>query len=167
MRSFATLKHAARRSNIGLDAANEALVKTALDRVMLNRTTIVVAHRLSTIRDADCICVVENGDCLQGTHEELMAKGETGAYAKLVQRQQMDKAEDTLVPVPEEAQAMVQRIDPDRKGDRDQQLAVKLEGAAGAETKDEISLEKKGGRCKEGTGSCRAQSCRRCPFRRC
>ena len=77
-----------------LDTANEQLVKTALDRIMLNRTTIVVAHRLSTIQDADCICVVERGGIAeQGTHAELMALD--GAYSKLVQRQHMDRSATT------------------------------------------------------------------------
>ena len=85
-----------------LDTANEKLVKTALDRVMLNRTTIVVAHRLSTIQDADCICVVQGGGIVEkGTHEELMDKA--GAYAKLVQRQQMDRSTGGDDEVPEPA----------------------------------------------------------------
>jgi ABC-type multidrug transport system fused ATPase/permease subunit len=44
-----------------LDAHNERLVKVALERVMVGRTTLVVAHRLSTIRDADKICVLDGG----------------------------------------------------------------------------------------------------------
>jgi ATP-binding cassette subfamily B (MDR/TAP) protein 1 len=70
-------------------AENEKLVKTALDRVMRGRTTIVVAHRLSTIRDADKICVMENGRIVeQGQYASLIDKN--GAFKKLVQRQQMD-----------------------------------------------------------------------------
>ena len=74
-----------------LDTQSEKLVKTALDRIMQGRTTVVVAHRLSTIVDADCICVVEGGRIAErGAHAELMQRD--GAYAKLVQRQAMDQS---------------------------------------------------------------------------
>jgi ABC-type multidrug transport system fused ATPase/permease subunit len=69
-----------------LDAESEKVVQSALDSVMQGRTTIVVAHRLSTIRNADVICVIANGKIEeQGTHDELMQKN--GAYKKLVERQ--------------------------------------------------------------------------------
>eukprot|EP00889_Picochlorum_renovo_P000110 jgi/Picre1/27140/NNA_000109.t1 len=59
----------------------------ALDRLMVGRTTVVVAHRLSTIRGADAIAVVRRGSVIElGTHSELLEKG--GAYATLVQMQQ-------------------------------------------------------------------------------
>ncbi|XP_018437487.1 ABC transporter B family member 5 [Raphanus sativus] len=68
-----------------LDAESERVVQDALDRVMVNRTTIVVAHRLSTIKNADVIAVVKNGVIAEkGTHETLM-KIEGGVYASLVQ----------------------------------------------------------------------------------
>lgn len=67
-----------------LDAESEHVVQEALDRVMVNRTTIVVAHRLSTIRNADVIAVVKNGVIVeQGKHDELMSR-ENGAYHALV-----------------------------------------------------------------------------------
>ncbi|KAL7089248.1 hypothetical protein ACP275_13G177500 [Erythranthe tilingii] len=67
-----------------LDAESERIVQDALDRVMVDRTTVVVAHRLSTIRSADVIAVVKNGViCEQGRHESLM-KIEDGAYSSLV-----------------------------------------------------------------------------------
>ncbi|KAH0867278.1 hypothetical protein HID58_074300 [Brassica napus] len=68
-----------------LDAESERVVQDALDQVMVNRTTIVVAHRLSTIKNADVIAVVKNGVIAEkGTHETLMnIKG--GVYASLVQ----------------------------------------------------------------------------------
>ena len=69
-----------------LDAASEAVVQEALDRLQAQRTTVVIAHRLSTVRHADLICVLQRGTIVeQGTHEALLDKG--GAYEALVRRQ--------------------------------------------------------------------------------
>ena len=69
-----------------LDAVNEQLVRRALDRLQADRTTIVIAHRLSTVRDADLIVVLDGGKLIEtGTHEALLAKG--GLYARLGSRQ--------------------------------------------------------------------------------
>ncbi|KAG2407375.1 ABC transporter B family member 11 [Vigna angularis] len=66
-----------------LDAESERVVQDALDRVRVDRTTIVVAHRLSTIKDADLIAVVKNGVIAEkGKHDTLLNKG--GAYDSLV-----------------------------------------------------------------------------------
>ncbi|XP_045813313.1 ABC transporter B family member 4-like [Trifolium pratense] len=66
-----------------LDAESEKVVQDALDRVMVERTTIIVAHRLSTIKGADLIAVVKNGVIAEkGKHEALLRKG--GDYASLV-----------------------------------------------------------------------------------
>ena len=66
-----------------LDAESEEVVQDALDHVMVDRTTIVVAHRLSTIKGADLIAVVKNGVIAEkGKHEMLLNKG--GDYASLV-----------------------------------------------------------------------------------
>jgi subfamily B ATP-binding cassette protein MsbA len=65
-----------------LDAESERQVQEALSRLMKGRTTIVIAHRLSTVVDADCIYVLDKGGVAQsGTHAELMA--ENGLYASL------------------------------------------------------------------------------------
>ncbi|TQD83131.1 hypothetical protein C1H46_031293 [Malus baccata] len=67
-----------------LDAESERVVQDALDRVMVDRTTVVVAHRLSTIKSADLIAVVKNGVIAEkGTHETLI-NVEDGIYASLV-----------------------------------------------------------------------------------
>ena len=69
-----------------LDTESEQLVQQALERLMTDRTTLVVAHRLSTIRHADLICVLHEGQIVeQGKHDELLALN--GYYRKLVEMQ--------------------------------------------------------------------------------
>lgn len=69
-----------------LDTESEQLIQAALQELLIGRTTFVIAHRLSTVRDADLILLFENGAIVErGTHESLMAAG--GAYAEMVQRQ--------------------------------------------------------------------------------
>jgi ATP-binding cassette subfamily B (MDR/TAP) protein 1 len=75
-----------------LDPKAEKKVQQALDRVSKNRTTIVIAHKLSTVRNADNIAVMSDGAVIeQGTHDELLEKG--GAYARLVRAQDLGKAD--------------------------------------------------------------------------
>jgi ATP-binding cassette subfamily B protein len=69
-----------------LDAESERLVQLALERLMTGRTTLVIAHRLATIRDADRILVFDKGRLIdEGTHDELVRKG--GRYAELARLQ--------------------------------------------------------------------------------
>ncbi|XP_036395228.1 ATP-binding cassette, sub-family B (MDR/TAP), member 4 [Megalops cyprinoides] len=77
-----------------LDAESETIVQAALDKVRLGRTTIIVAHRLSTIRNADVIAGFQNGEIVElGTHSELM--GRQGVYHTLVTMQTFKSAETT------------------------------------------------------------------------
>jgi len=79
----------------GLDAASERLVFEALDRVMKGKTNVVIAHRLSTVRNADIIFVVENSAVVErGKHEELLKAG--GLYAKLYELQFSEKENTEL-----------------------------------------------------------------------
>jgi len=74
-----------------LDSESEALVQEALDKLMQGRTTFVIAHRLSTVRNADQIVVLDKGQIVQqGTHEELLAQG--GLYRDLYELQFREEA---------------------------------------------------------------------------
>lgn len=76
-----------------LDTASEKLVQEALNKLMEGRTTILVAHRLSTIRDADRIAVLQNGRVIEiGSHEQLSIKP-GGIYGQLVSLQQENKVQ--------------------------------------------------------------------------
>ncbi len=78
-----------------LDSVSEALIQDALDRLMEGRTTLIVAHRLSTLRAVDRILVFEQGRIIeQGRHDELLNR-ENGAYRRLYETQQMGLSEPT------------------------------------------------------------------------
>ncbi|XP_021821988.1 ABC transporter B family member 11-like [Prunus avium] len=81
-----------------LDAESERIVQEALDRIMINRTTVVVAHRLSTVRNADTIAVIHRGTIVEkGPHSELI-KDPEGAYSQLIRLQEMSSvSEQTAV----------------------------------------------------------------------
>ena len=84
-----------------LDTQSERLVQEALKRLMAGRTTLVIAHRLSTVIDADRIYVLDTGQLVeQGTHVELLARN--GLYAEL-SRMQLT-THDTEEPVSIQAQ---------------------------------------------------------------
>ena len=69
-----------------LDSESEAAVQRALDNALEGRTSVVIAHRLSTVRRADQILVVDEGAIVErGTHDELLARG--GVYADLYRTQ--------------------------------------------------------------------------------
>ncbi|KAL6520343.1 ABC transporter B member 15 [Orobanche minor] len=81
-----------------LDSGSERLVQEALDKAILGRTTIVVAHRLSTIRNADLIAVVRNGQVMEiGPHDDLIENNH-GLYTSLVRLQQTGKTKEFTNP---------------------------------------------------------------------
>ncbi|MBI3548953.1 MAG: ABC transporter ATP-binding protein [Elusimicrobia bacterium] len=78
-----------------LDSASEESVQAALDRLMEKRTSLVIAHRLSTVSDADRICVLNQGEIVeQGTHRQLLARD--GLYRKLYEIQQSQPAAEDV-----------------------------------------------------------------------
>lgn len=80
-----------------LDAESESLVQEALEELMRERTTIIIAHRLATVRKVDRIIVMEQGRIVaSGTHDQLIAAG--GLYARLAALQFRDLPEDTVAP---------------------------------------------------------------------
>ena len=69
-----------------IDTRTEILVQSAFEELMKGRTSFIVAHRLSTIKNADCILVMKDGAIIErGTHDELLAVG--GFYARLYESQ--------------------------------------------------------------------------------
>ena len=79
-----------------VDAANEAIIQQALDRLMVGRTTLIIAHRLSSVVNAHRILVLENGRLVEsGSHSELAAVG--GPYARLMAQQQAETQPEVLV----------------------------------------------------------------------
>ncbi len=86
-----------------LDNTTEALVQAALDRLAVGRTTLMIAHRLSTVENADQLVVLSGGKIIErGTPAELLATG--GAYAKLVSAGDQDDPADGFADAPTEAQ---------------------------------------------------------------
>jgi len=79
-----------------VDTSTEQLIQTALRRLLAGRTSFVIAHRLSTVRHADMIIVLQKGSILErGTHDELLARN--GLYAKLCRAQHTDRFSETDV----------------------------------------------------------------------
>jgi subfamily B ATP-binding cassette protein MsbA len=80
-----------------LDVESEALVQQALDRLMQGRTSLIISHRLSTVRNADRILALEDGKIVEaGDHDELLARN--GLYARLV-RHQLSHSDNSPKPV--------------------------------------------------------------------
>ncbi|KAM0899539.1 hypothetical protein ACQ4PT_021220 [Festuca glaucescens] len=79
-----------------LDVESERIVQEALNRIMVDRTTLVVAHRLTTVRNADCISVVQQGKIVeQGPHDELVLNPD-GAYSQLIRLQESHEKEQKV-----------------------------------------------------------------------
>uniref|UniRef100_A0A453FA99 MDR-like ABC transporter n=1 Tax=Aegilops tauschii subsp. strangulata TaxID=200361 RepID=A0A453FA99_AEGTS len=79
-----------------LDVESERIVQEALNRIMVDRTTLVVAHRLTTVRNADCISVVQQGKIVeQGPHDELVVNPD-GAYSQLIRLQEHNEEEQKV-----------------------------------------------------------------------
>ncbi|BFG25063.1 hypothetical protein CerSpe_113370 [Prunus speciosa] len=77
-----------------LDAESERIVQEALDRIMVNRTSVIVAHRLSTVRNADTIAIIHKGKMVErGSHSDLL-KDLEGAYSHLIRLQEVNKGSE-------------------------------------------------------------------------
>lgn len=98
-----------------IDSATEGLVREAIARVSENRTTIIVAHRLSTIRQCDCILVMEDGRVAeQGRHEDLLNQG--GIYARLVAAAEEIQGDDAAPAGNTQKQSTQSKNDPPKTG---------------------------------------------------
>ena len=73
-----------------VDTYTEERILSSLRGVMRERTSLIVAHRITTVKDADLICVLDHGRIIErGTHEQLISHG--GVYADLAERQQLEE----------------------------------------------------------------------------
>ncbi|XAR61474.1 Xenobiotic-transporting ATPase [Bertholletia excelsa] len=91
-----------------LDAESERIVQEALDRIMVNRTTVIIAHRLSTVKNADMIAVIHRGKIVEkGTHFELLEDPE-GAYFQLIKLQEVSKESDQATADQDKSESMIE-----------------------------------------------------------
>lgn len=147
-----------------LDTASERLVQAALNEAAVGRTTIVVAHRLSTIRDACTIAVISQGNIMQlGDHDKLM-EDDKGIYAGMVKLQSAQYAVEVEVEAAEKKEAVelgletlgedeviVQEEGGHKKGVVEVEMAKEVEKRAEAGAEGVVPAEKKGGKkCKRG-----------------
>ncbi|CAN4082123.1 unnamed protein product [Withania somnifera] len=106
-----------------LDAESERIVQEALGKVMAKRTTVVVAHRLTTIRNADLIAVLHNGKLLElGNHDKLM-EDPNGAYSQLMQMQGGYK-EENVKNMDSDKVNITKNVDNNMSGSSSQQLSA-------------------------------------------
>ena len=81
-----------------IDTLTEALIQAALERLLAQRTSLVIAHRLGTVRHADLICVLQDGQIVaRGRHDDLLAQG--GLYRQLYEQQFLQREEPTARPL--------------------------------------------------------------------
>ncbi|PIK50619.1 hypothetical protein BSL78_12465 [Apostichopus japonicus] len=106
-----------------LDAESEHLVQEAIDRAMVGRTVLVIAHRLSTVRTASKVVVIKHGLVAEtGSHDELISKG--GVYKKLVLRQ-LSSMQDRAAIINSGLDDYVQESDDSDESDSEQNLDEK------------------------------------------
>ena len=71
-----------------VDTRTELLIQQAVGRLLSHRTTMVIAHRLSTVRNADCLIAMDEGRVVEvGSHDELLARG--GLYSQMIEAQEL------------------------------------------------------------------------------
>ncbi|THG10813.1 hypothetical protein TEA_002096 [Camellia sinensis var. sinensis] len=91
-----------------LDAESEKIVQEALDRIMVNRATVIVAHRLSTVRNANMIAVIQQGQIVEkGSHSELL-KDPEGAYYQLIRLQEVNKDSKQVVVDQDKSESIIE-----------------------------------------------------------
>ncbi|THG22240.1 ABC transporter B family member 11-like [Camellia sinensis] len=90
-----------------LDAESERIVQEALDRIMVKRTTVIVAHRLSTVRNANMIAVIQQGQIVEkGSHSELL-KDPEGAYHQLIRLQEVSRDSEQVVVAQDKSESII------------------------------------------------------------